>query len=71
MRFPGPTHLVVLGFQHRHEAESFLKQLRERMAEYGLELHSEKTRMIEFGRFAEGNRNRVGAEKPETFNFLG
>jgi RNA-directed DNA polymerase len=61
----------VLGFQRRDEAESFLKQLRERMAEYGLELHSEKTRLIEFGRFAEGNRKRVGAGKPETFNFLG
>lgn len=61
----------VLGFQYRGEAESFLKQLRERMAEYGLELHSEKTRLIEFGRFAEGNRKRDGAGKPETFNFLG
>jgi RNA-directed DNA polymerase len=61
----------VLGFQHRNEAESFLKQLRERMAENGLELHSEKTRLIEFGRFAEGNRERDGAGKPETFNFLG
>jgi RNA-directed DNA polymerase len=61
----------VLGFQYRAEAESFLKQLRERMAEFGLELHSEKTRLIEFGRFAEGNRERDGAGKPETFNFLG
>ncbi len=51
----------VLGFQHRGEAESFLKQLRERMAQYGLELHSEKTRLMEFGRFAAGNRKRVGA----------
>ena len=61
----------VLGFQNRDEAESFLKQLRERMAGYGLELHSEKTRLIEFGRFAAGNRKRSGAGKPETFNFLG
>jgi len=61
----------VLGFQDRDEAERFLEQLRERMAEYGLELHSEKTRLIEFGRFAEGNRKRDGAGKPETFNFLG
>ena len=61
----------VLGFQYRDEAESFLTQLRERMAEFGLELHSEKTRLIEFGRFAEGNRKRDGAGKPETFNFLG
>jgi len=61
----------VLGFQYRDEAESFLTQLRERMAEFGMELHSEKTRLIEFGRFAEGNRKREGAGKPETFNFLG
>jgi RNA-directed DNA polymerase len=61
----------VLGFQYRGEAERFLKQLRERMAEYGLELHPEKTRLIEFGRFAEANRKRDGARKPETFNFLG
>ena len=61
----------VLGFQHCDEADRFLEQLRERMAEYGLELHSEKTRLIEFGRFAEGNRKRDGAGKPETFNFLG
>ena len=61
----------VLGFQYRDEAESFLKQLRERMEGYGLELHPEKTRLIEFGRFAEGNRKRSGAGKPETFNFPG
>jgi group II intron reverse transcriptase/maturase len=61
----------VVGFQNRNEAESFLKQLRERMGEYGLELHTEKTRLIEFGRYAEGNRKRSGAGKPETFNFLG
>lgn len=61
----------VLGFQHRDEAECFLRRLQERMAEYGLELHSEKTRLIEFGRFAEANRKRDGAGKPETFNFLG
>jgi hypothetical protein len=61
----------VLGFRYRDEAERFLKQLRGRMAEFGLELHPEKTRLIEFGRFAEGNRKRDGAGKPETFNFLG
>jgi RNA-directed DNA polymerase len=61
----------VMGFQHRDEAEVFLRQLRERMAEFGLELHSEKTRLIEFGRYAEANRKRSGAGKPETFNFLG
>ena len=61
----------VLGFQYPDEAERFLKRLQERLAAYGLELHSEKTRLIEFGRFAEGNRKRDGAGKPETFNFLG
>ena len=61
----------VLGFQHRNEGESFLKQLRERMAEFGLELHSEKTRLIEFGRYARERRKRDGAGKPETFNFPG
>jgi RNA-directed DNA polymerase len=55
----------------RRSRKRFLKQWRERMAEYGLELHSEKTRLIEFGRFAEGNRKRDGAGKPETFNFPG
>jgi RNA-directed DNA polymerase len=61
----------VLGFQYRWEAERFLEELRSRMADYGLELHSEKTRLIEFGRFAAGNRERDGAGKPETFQFLG
>ena len=70
VRFPGPTHLV-LGFQHRKEAERCLGQLRERMADYGLELHSEKTRLIQFGRFAAEDRKRDGAGKPETFDFLG
>ena len=50
----------VLGFQHRKEAERFLEQLRDRMAEYGLELHSEKTRLIQFGRFAAEDRKRDG-----------
>src|ERR1017187_3801975 len=58
----------VLGFQYRAEAESFLKQLRERMAEFGLELHSENTRLLAFGRSAEGTRERDGVGKPETFN---
>jgi len=61
----------VPGFQYRKEADRFLEQLRKRLAGYGLELHSEKTRLIEFGRFAEGNRKRDWAGKPETFNFLG
>jgi group II intron reverse transcriptase/maturase len=61
----------VLGFQYRQDADRFLEQLRKRMADYGLELHAEKTRLIEFGRFAAENRKREGAGKPETFNFLG
>jgi len=61
----------VVGFQHRHEAERFLIELRERFAKFGLELHSGKTRLIEFGRFAAENRERRGEGKPETFDFLG
>jgi RNA-directed DNA polymerase len=62
---------AVLGFQHREDAEQFLEQLRERLAKFGLELHPEKTRLIEFGRFATENRRKRGEGKPETFNFLG
>ncbi len=62
---------AVLGFQHRDDAERFLEQLRERMAKFGLELHPEKTRLIEFGRYAAENRKKRGEGKPETFNFLG
>lgn len=62
---------AVLGFEHRQEAEAFLEQLRERMQKFGLELHPEKTRLLEFGRFAEDNRERRGEGKPETFDFLG
>jgi RNA-directed DNA polymerase len=62
---------AVLGFQHREEAERFLEQLRERLAKFGLTLHPEKTRLIEFGRYAAERRNKRGAGKPETFNFLG
>jgi group II intron reverse transcriptase/maturase len=62
---------AVLGFQHREDAEQFLEQLRERLAKFGLELHPEKTRLIEFGRFATENRKKRGEGKPETFNFLG
>src|SRR5436309_6590860 len=61
----------VLGFQHCHQAERFLNDLRERFAQFGLELNAEKTRLIEFGRFAEQNRRHRGDGKPPTFNFLG
>ena len=62
---------AVLGFEHREEAEQFLEQLRERLQKFGLELHPEKTRLIEFGRYATERRKKRGAGKPETFNFLG
>jgi group II intron reverse transcriptase/maturase len=61
----------VIGFEHRKVAERFLEQLRGRLREFGLELHPEKTRLIQFGRFAIENRQRNGEGKPETFNFLG
>ncbi|CAN5290055.1 group II intron reverse transcriptase/maturase [soil metagenome] len=61
----------VLGFQHRHEAERFLADLKERLEKFSLELHPEKTRLIEFGRFAAANRQQRGVGKPETFDFLG
>jgi hypothetical protein len=61
----------VLGFQHRAEAERFLTQFRERLRKFGLELHPDKTRRIEFGRFAEHNRNQRGEGKHETFDFVG
>ena len=62
---------AVLGFQHREDAERFLEQLRERLRKFGLELHPDKTRLMEFGRFAAERRKRRGEGKPETFNFLG
>jgi group II intron reverse transcriptase/maturase len=62
---------AVLGFERREDAEAFRQQLEERMRKFGLELHPEKTRLIEFGRFAEENRKRRGEGKPETFDFLG
>ena len=61
----------VMGFQYQREAERFLKEMKERFAEHGLEIHSEKTRLIEFGRFAEANRAERGEGKPEMFDFLG
>ena len=60
-----------MGFQYRRDAERFLKELKARMQEFGLEMNTEKTRLIEFGRFAIENRERRGEGKPETFDFLG
>jgi RNA-directed DNA polymerase len=62
---------LVVGFESRAEAERFLAEFRERLAKFGLELHAEKTRLIEFGRFAVQNREQRGEGKPETFTFLG
>ena len=62
---------VVLGFEHRADAEQFWREVSERFAKFGLELHPDKTRLIEFGRYAASNRRRRGQGKPETFNFLG
>jgi hypothetical protein len=60
-----------LGFQYRNEAQRFLRELGQRLAKFGLELHEDKSRLIEFGRFAAANRNKRGEGKPETFDFLG
>ena len=62
---------TVVGFQQRSDAERFLDELRQRLQRFGLELHPEKTRIIEFGRFAARNRKARGLGKPETFAFLG
>ncbi|MFL5083527.1 MAG: group II intron reverse transcriptase/maturase [Xanthobacteraceae bacterium] len=61
----------IVGFQHESDARRFLEAMRERLGKFALSLHPEKTRLIEFGRFAAENRKRRGHGKPETFNFLG
>jgi group II intron reverse transcriptase/maturase len=61
----------IVGFQHESEARCFLDEMRERLGKFALTLHPEKTRLIEFGRFAAERRKRRGLGKPETFNFLG
>lgn len=61
----------VMGFQHRSDAERCLQDLRGRLTKFGLELHPDKTRLIEFGRFAAERRGKRGLGKPETFDFLG
>ena len=62
---------IVAGFEHAADATRFLAEMRQRMAKFGLSLHPDKTRLIEFGRLAAENRARRGLGKPETFNFLG
>jgi RNA-directed DNA polymerase len=61
----------VAGFEHQADAQRFLTDLRERLAKFGLELHPDKTRLIEFGRHAARRRAAQGVGKPETFDFLG
>jgi RNA-directed DNA polymerase len=61
----------IVGFEHQADAQRFLAELRERFAKFKLELHPDKTRLIEFGRFAAKNRQARGIGRPETFDFLG
>jgi RNA-directed DNA polymerase len=62
---------IVVGFQYKSDAEAFWDAMRERLREFSLSLHENKTRLIEFGRFAAQTRSRRGQSKPETFDFLG
>jgi len=62
---------LVLGFEYEGEARAFLAEMRERLQIFGLTLHPEKTRLIQFGRWAINDRKRQGLGKPETFDFLG
>jgi RNA-directed DNA polymerase len=61
----------VMGFQFQSDAQRFEKELKERLKSFDLELHEEKTRLLEFGRFAAASRKKRGEGKPETFDFLG
>jgi len=68
VRFADDT---IVGFQYQSDAEQFLEALKERLRKFALELHPEKTRLIEFGRYAAQRRTERGDGKPETFTFLG
>ena len=70
VKFPGATHLVCC-FQYKEEANRFYAALKERLAKFELEIAENKSKIIEFGRFAAGNRQVKGLGKPETFDFLG
>ena len=61
----------IVGFRYRTDAEQFLTAVRERLGRFGLRLHPDKTRLLEFGRYAAQNRQERGQGKPETFQFLG
>ncbi|HLK99607.1 MAG TPA: hypothetical protein VK539_03445 [Myxococcaceae bacterium] len=67
----GGSDRFVVGFQHRSDAERYWRELRERLRSFALELHPEKTRLIEFGLYAAERRRERGQGRPETFNFLG
>ena len=62
---------IVVGFDREADARRFWEDMRERLREFSLTLHPEKTRLIEFGRHAAVNRGRRGLGRPETFTFLG
>ena len=62
---------IIIGFQYENDARRFRDAMRDRLEEYSLSLHPDKTRLIEFGRFAAAQRVRRGLGKPETFKFLG
>ena len=62
---------IVMGFQRRDDADRFMQELRRRLERFKLELHPDKTRLLEFGRYAHERRMRCGLGKPETFDFLG
>ena len=62
---------LVAGFQHERDAERFLEAVKERFGRFDLELHPDKTRLIEFGRYAHERRRQRGQGRPETFDFLG
>jgi RNA-directed DNA polymerase len=70
VKSPRPT-LLVAGFEYQVDAQQFLADLRERFAKFGLELHPDKTQLIEFGRHAARDRAARSDGKPETFDFLG
>jgi hypothetical protein len=62
---------IVVGFEHEADARRFQDAMHERLGAFALSLHPDKTRLIEFGRFAAANRKQRGLGKPETFAFLG
>ena len=61
----------VVGFEHEREARNYLMELQARFSRFGLKLNDDKTRLLEFGRYAIERRSRRGVGRPETFDFLG